>query len=114
MIAFFLRELVLALTVAAALLLLGEIVSPGLVLPFLNLHLFVVAVLALNLVPIPREQATRPILRLIPIIPVGVILIAYLYLLLSGMGPSATLLGIAMAAFVIIAAVAISKPYAEH
>jgi hypothetical protein len=49
---FFLRQLVLAMTVTAGVFLVGEILIPGLVLPFLNLHLFVILVLMANLIPL--------------------------------------------------------------
>jgi hypothetical protein len=53
---FFLRQLVLAMTCACALLLLGEILMPGLVLPFLNLHLLIVAVLIANMIPFSHAE----------------------------------------------------------
>jgi len=106
MISYFFRQLILALTVAAGFLLLGEILIPGLVLPFLNLHLFVVGVLALNLIPLVAP--TNPWLRVLAIIPIALILIGYAFLLLSGQGPSAMLLGIATVILIVAACIAIT------
>ncbi|MEI7512774.1 MAG: hypothetical protein WCK01_04955 [Candidatus Uhrbacteria bacterium] len=102
MISFFLRQLTLALNCAVALLLIGEILIPGLVLPFVNLHLLIVGVLALNLIPV--EQPNR---RPYAAIPVGIMLIGYTFLLLSGQGPSAMMLGMAISTIVVVAALAI-------
>jgi hypothetical protein len=102
MIVFFFRQFTLAMTVAVGLLLLGEILMPGLVLPFLNLHLCVVGVLALNLMPF-GDSKTRPY----AVIPIGLLLIGYAFFLLSGQGPSAMLLLFAIAIFILCASVAI-------
>jgi len=106
MISYFFRQLILALTVVAGCLLFGEILIPGLVLPFLNLHLFVIAVLAMNLIPFGSE--TNIWMRLLSIIPVALVLIGYAFLLLSGQGPSAMLLGVAFVILIISACVAIT------
>jgi hypothetical protein len=111
---FFLRQFVLAMTWACAVLLLGEILMPGLVLPYLNLHLFAVAVLAANLLPLEDGEAPRVWTRVIAVAPIALLLSGYAYLLLSGHGPSAMLL--LVASFVLIGAVAVAiiQPYAKH
>lgn len=107
MIAFFLRQFTLALTSVTGILLVGEILMPGLVLPFLNLHLFVVATLFLNLLPLEKGEHEGVWKRVLPVVPVGLVLIAYAFLLLFGMGPSAMLLGVGLSGLIIAAIVAI-------
>jgi hypothetical protein len=97
-----------------AVLLLGEILMPGLVLPYLNLHLFVVAVLAANLLPLEDGETPRVWTRVSAIAPVALLLSGYAYLLLSGHGPSAMLLLVASILLIVVASVAIIQPYAKH
>ena len=102
------------MTWACAVLLLGEILMPGLVLPFLNLHLFVAAVLVANLIPFPLKEMERPWLRLLAVAPVACVLIGYVWLALSGHGPSALLLALALIILILAASLAITLSYAKH
>jgi hypothetical protein len=109
-----LRQATYALSVVTGLLLLGEILIPGLVLPFLNLHVLVVATLGLPLFFSPPQdegetQRGRRWLRLIPVLPVALMLIAYGALLLAGTGPSAMLL--LGASIILIASAVIAITY---
>ena len=105
-----LRQATYALSMVTGLLLLGEILIPGLVLPFLNLHVLVVATLALNLcLPTSSAEPSNKYLRLIPVLPVALMLIAYGALLLAGTGPSAMLL--LGASIILIASVVIAITY---
>lgn len=107
------RQTAYALTTITGVLLAGEILLPGLVLPFLNLHILVMGTLGVDLfLPvIGRGEATpRPYPRASVIFPIAVLLIAYVFFALVGNGVSAMLLTLAIAAMILLAGWAIIKP----
>ncbi len=99
--AYFIRQAAYAFTIVAGLLLLAEILLPGSVLPYFNLHALVFAVLTLHVAVIsfPSDEAGHIAIRLSVLIPCALLLVAAVLLTIWGGSASAMLLS---AAFVIV------------
>ncbi|MCK9360727.1 hypothetical protein M0Q28_00665 [Patescibacteria group bacterium] len=99
--AYLIRQAAYAFTVVAGLLLLAEILLPGSVLPFFNLHALVFGVLALHVAVIsfPSDTTGHFALRLGILIPCALLLAAAVLLTIWGGSASAMLLS---AAFLIV------------
>lgn len=99
--AYFIRQATYAFTVVAGILLLAEILLPGSVLPFFNLHALVFAVLALHLmvISLPTDERAHVALRLAVLIPAFLLLAAAVLLTIWGESASSMLLS---AAFVVV------------
>ncbi len=117
------RQTAYALTTVTGILLIGEIMLPGLVLPFLNLHVLGIVTLAADLyvASIAHEggDKLRPYRRVATILPIAFLLIAYVFFALAGPctgwcmagnGPSAMLLAGAITGMILLAGWAITKP----
>lgn len=100
---YLLRQAAHAFTVVAGLLLLAEILLPGSVLPFFNLHAFIFGVVALHVVGMafPGQAPANLIQRLAVLIPVGLFLIVAVFLSVWGGSVTAMLLSAAVIAVMI-------------
>lgn len=109
--AYFIRQAAYAFTVVAGILLLAEILLPGSVLPFFNLHALVFAVLALHLVVIslPTEEAAHVVVRLAVLIPALLLLAVAVLLTIWGENASSMLLSAAFITAMIGIVVAVIK-----
>ncbi len=113
---YLLRQTAYAGTVLVVLFLLAELLAPGSVLPFLNLHAFVIGVLALHgiVIAIPSEDGRSPVARALVAMPIALALIAATWIALGDAGMSAALLALAVTVLIVSFAVAIMRSYAKH
>ncbi len=113
---YLLRQTALAGTVVVTLFVFAEILAPGSVLPFLNLHAFVIGVLALHglVLAFPTESQEGIVSRMITIIPIVILLLVAVWFALWGTGTSAMLLAFAVSIIIISFGIAISRLYAKH
>jgi hypothetical protein len=113
---YLLRQTALAGTVLVVLFLLAEILAPGSVLPFLNLHAFVIGTLVLHglVLAAPSETSEGIVTRMITVIPIALLLMVAVWFALWGAGNSAMLLALAVSAIVVGFGVAIVQSYAKH
>ncbi len=115
--AYFIRQAAYAFTVAAGILSLAEILLPGSVLPFFNLHALVFAVLALHLfvISLPTEEGAHAVVRLGILIPAFLLLAVAVVLTIWGESASSMLLSAAFVAVMIgIVVAALSRPNQAH
>lgn len=100
---YLLRQAAHAFTVVAGLLLLAEVLLPGSVLPFFNLHAFIFVVVLLHLVGMafPDQAPAHLLQRLAVLIPVGLLLIAAVFFSIWGGSVTAMLLSAAAIAVMI-------------
>lgn len=113
------RQTAYALTTVTGVLLIGEILLPGLVLPFLNLHILVMGTLGVDLfLPVIGTGGfdgtggfkTRPYPRALVILPIAVLLVVYVFFALAGNGVSAMLLTLAVGVMMLLVGWAVIKP----
>ncbi|MCR4256384.1 MAG: hypothetical protein NUW08_01620 [Candidatus Uhrbacteria bacterium] len=107
---YLLRQTALAGTVLVVLFLLAEILAPGSVLPFLNLHAFVIGTLVLHslVLAAPSEASEGIVARMVTVIPIALLLFVAVWFALWGAGNSAMLLALAVSIIILAFAWAIS------
>ena len=100
---YLLRQTALAGTALVALFLLAEILAPGSVLPFLNLHAFVIGTLTLHglVLATPPESSEGVASRIMTVIPLALLLLVAVRFALWGAGNSAMLLGFAITILIV-------------
>lgn len=108
--AYFLRQAAYAFTLVAGLLLIAEILLPGSVLPFFNLHalVFAVVVMHLGVLAFPAAQGHLAT-RLAVLIPLGLLCLAAVFFTVWGGSVTAMLLSAALVAVMIGIVVASAK-----
>jgi hypothetical protein len=96
--------------------LLAELLAPGSVLPFLNLHALVVGVLVLHgaILVIQSQISGSLASRMAVVVSTSLLLLAAVWLLLAGAGKSAMLLALAVSIIIVAFATAIIHSYAKH
>lgn len=100
---YLLRQTALAGTVTVVLFLLAEILAPGSVLPFLNLHAFVIGALVLHglVLAFPSEASEGIVARMVTVIPIALLLVLAVWFALWGAGNSAMLLALAVSIIIV-------------
>ncbi len=113
---YLLRQTAYAGTVLVVLMLLAELLAPGSVLPFFNLHALVIGTLALHgiVLAVPSGDGRSPVARALVAMPIALALIAATWIALGDAGMSATLLALAATVLIVSFAVAMMRSYAKH